>query len=184
MILSYLEKKTDIPSLALGQTVFYPFRRGMIIPAKIVSIIDFLYIPGEFETFVIGRHDLSSGYPYLPSEEIEFFAPNDRILDQETMDKLVLSSRFFDIDEITGHSLQLDSDIFLTLKEAKIASYSIGKNYARNPHKKLQSWRNSFHKWVMSCHASNGDFFLEEKSPIVSRKKVYLKLGKTKRKDA
>lgn len=185
--LTYLQKyNPHIKEVRLGQKLFMPFRRGMIIPVTVIGIIDFLHMPDEESTCVVERYVVDDGTcpllagtssvsVYVRGEE----ASESGMISQEQFDTFTLSSRFLDVDEVVGHHVSIGDEVRETLEEARRATFPVGKNKARGAAKKLQIWRQKMTNWIQSMHNNCEPLDSSLKCPLItSEKPVYIRKGK------
>lgn len=154
--------ETIIPS-QLGQELYYPICRGMVVPVYVEEIHQKVKLKnGDFAWRNISK-DGDNMY-FDGSEDWIFTKPED-------IESVVYESIW--IDEIVGYALEVGEHVFRTVEEALILVNPVSLRQAKRAHKKLQSVRKKMSDSINRSHVNAG---LEPSCPlVVTNKRIYTK---------
>lgn len=151
-----------LPKVKLGQTVYLVAYPGdIVIPSRVVEIDEWYTINGQSVHATFWEDGSSevivSDGNWYRSESVEYLKGHRPC------------SRFFDVDEPIGHSVQFDThDVYPTLEDALKMVYPSKKKHLK---RRLKAYRKSVQGFIASTWGENQHPGFE-KLPL---KKVYVK---------
>lgn len=139
-----MDYENHIQKVNVGDTLYYPICRGMVIPVEVQEVNNRVKLPGNKYVWHYIEEDKESVFFEDKKEELSIIENG-----------LVVLQCVW-IDEITGHALEVGEHVFMTLQEALLSASPVSPRQAKRAHKKVQAARKQMTEFVNRSHKKAG----------------------------